>query len=177
MCLGPLRRVLLTLATSITQVHLGSRGEGLVPCAKLAICRRLEINDRPPTAPPARLPQTWWELVSYRCQQNPWVPPIVFYPPHLFSLSFSASSSCETPASHSGVLPWKDVGLEWICFGGAQRPSTHLPPLRGSRQVERHCASSCLSADCSSSGQLLQSSENPGEKEGRQRKRLRHAFH
>lgn len=53
MCLGPLRRVFLALATSITRVHLGSRGEGSVPSAKLAICRRLEINDSPPQPPPS----------------------------------------------------------------------------------------------------------------------------
>lgn len=109
MCLGPLRCVFLALATSITQVHLGSRGEGSVPSAKLAICRRLEINDSPP--PPrtnSRLPQTWGELVSFRCQQHPQVPPIVFFlpyfcssfpPPPFFSVFFFLREPCQSRRS------------------------------------------------------------------------------
>lgn len=134
MCLGPLRRVLLTLATSITQVHLGSRGEGLVPCAKLAICRRLEINDRPPTAPPARLPQTWWELVSYRCQQNPWVPPIVFYPPPPFLSFFLCFFFLRDPcqSQRSAALERRWIGVDLFRWSAAP---LHSPPSTQGKQA------------------------------------------
>lgn len=172
MCLGPLRRVFLALATSITRVHLGSRGEGSVPSAKLAICRRLEINDSPPPptpaiapSPPARLPQTWWELVSFRCQQHPRVPPIVFFLPYFFSSSPHLLSFLSflllllaRPLPVTAECCLRETSA-WSGFVSVERsrPSptpNQPPPLRGSGQVERRCESSCLPTDCSGGGQL-----------------------
>lgn len=105
-----------------------------MPSAKLAICRRLEINDSPPPTPPARLPPN---LVGARLVPLPAASSGSahrFFPPLFFLLllpsPFLLFLFCKTPASHGGVLPLRDVGLEWICFGGAQSSlSTSTHPL------------------------------------------------